>query len=352
MVSGFANNILQQITDAFNNMMSLFKDPIAFVQGQIAELYNSFKGAWDAFVSILQNPMNLFKIILAPLQDYNGCEQNNNSSNSTSQEAYCRAKVLGIFSGNQVADAVSEAVQAGGAVGIIKVVTSKLSGISVFNNVSKLVNKTVSWGKNKLDITLKKIGNKIGFGGSDAKRLARELDDEEFKKTVDKVPDPKKKERLEARRNRDKLCNLIPEKTGFNILNLFSINAYAGGINCGIFGSRSEAFNKAKQDLGIPSSQQPVMMKVKENGVELNPPLTDQFGNKIKDPKTGQPIRYREYEYTLPDGKKIYIQEHSIGHSFPDGGVVEPHFNLRPAEDRRNGTIPGLPDHYFFESSK
>jgi len=48
----------------------------------------------------------------------------------------------------------------------------------------------------------------------------------------------------------------------------------------------------------------------------------------------------------------VVIQDHSAGHSFgaPDGaGDQGPHFNVRPADDTRNGSVLGTDPHYPFE---
>lgn len=63
----------------------------------------------------------------------------------------------------------------------------------------------------------------------------------------------------------------------------------------------------------------------------------------------GRPVMTREYDFTLPDGRKVTIQEHSAGHSFGEGGVGDqgPHFNLR--ESGTNKTFPGAQEHYYFQ---
>jgi len=43
---------------------------------------------------------------------------------------------------------------------------------------------------------------------------------------------------------------------------------------------------------------------------------------------------------------KIVIQDHSAGHVKGGHG---PHFNVRPADDTRNGQVPGTKPHYYFE---
>ncbi len=73
-------------------------------------------------------------------------------------------------------------------------------------------------------------------------------------------------------------------------------------------------------------------------------------GTKVRDCR-GVPIGTREYDFTRPDGTRITIQEHSLGHQFGEGGVGDqgPHFNVRPFGDPR-GKVPGTDEHYPFET--
>jgi HNH/Endo VII superfamily nuclease toxins len=109
--------------------------------------------------------------------------------------------------------------------------------------------------------------------------------------------------------------------------------------NCEI--GRSGAFRSAKRDAGIPMGQQPD--EVRSVG------MTDKNDKSILD-EGGMPIQTREYIYTREDGTKIVIQDHSAGHQFGEGGVGDQgsHFNVRPSDDTRNGSIPGAQEHYPF----
>lgn len=52
------------------------------------------------------------------------------------------------------------------------------------------------------------------------------------------------------------------------------------------------------------------------------------------------------------DRTQIVIQEHSAGHIFDDvdgKGDQKGHFNVRPFDRRRTGTVPGTLGHYLFE---
>lgn len=108
--------------------------------------------------------------------------------------------------------------------------------------------------------------------------------------------------------------------------------------------TRSQAFNDAKRDANVPTSAQP------DSTAKV--PLTDANGQAVINPHTGQPVMTREYTFTTSDGKTIVIQDHSEGHDFPDGGTVKPHFNVRPPENTRHGTVDGTKDHYPYNDEK
>jgi RHS repeat-associated protein len=101
---------------------------------------------------------------------------------------------------------------------------------------------------------------------------------------------------------------------------------------------RSGALGSAKRDLGIPRAQHPdAVTKV---------PMTS--GGKSVLGLDGKPVMTREYIYTRPDGTKVVIQDHSAGHKFGQKGVGDqgPHFNVRPPENTRTGSVPGTQNHY------
>jgi len=64
--------------------------------------------------------------------------------------------------------------------------------------------------------------------------------------------------------------------------------------------------------------------------------------------KDGKPIMTWQYTYTKPDGTKAVIQDHSSGHPNFGGEASKPHFNVRPPEKLRNGTVAGTKSHYPF----
>jgi hypothetical protein len=76
--------------------------------------------------------------------------------------------------------------------------------------------------------------------------------------------------------------------------------------------------------------------------------VTDQSGRQVIG-ADGKPETSREYTHTTGSGDKVVIQDHSQGHTFSDGTTVGPHFNVRPANDTRNGQVPGTEPHYPYK---
>ncbi|MDU8925642.1 HNH/endonuclease VII fold putative polymorphic toxin [Pasteurellaceae bacterium LIM206] len=118
------------------------------------------------------------------------------------------------------------------------------------------------------------------------------------------------------------------------------------------FGSRKEAFRAAKQDAGIPRSQQPDMVRDPSQGNKLRQyrkvPMTDRNNHVILD-GNGKPIMTREYQFTRSDGSKVIIQDHSAGHQYTgDIGSQGSHFNVRPPENVRTGKVIGTKEHYSY----
>jgi hypothetical protein len=104
--------------------------------------------------------------------------------------------------------------------------------------------------------------------------------------------------------------------------------------------SRRDALRKAKRDAGVPNGQHP-------NKITRDQ-LDDGYGNTVLDSK-GKPVTAREYHYVTKDGKKIVIQEHGYGHTKATSGHgAEPHFNVRPIENTRTGSVDGTHGHYNF----
>nr|WP_243143428.1 HNH/endonuclease VII fold putative polymorphic toxin [Clostridium estertheticum] len=71
---------------------------------------------------------------------------------------------------------------------------------------------------------------------------------------------------------------------------------------------------------------------------------TYEGGNVIKD-VNGNPIKTREYYYKNQNGETVIIQDHSAGHAKGNQG---PHFNVRPADNSRTGSVSGTQEHYPF----
>ena len=96
----------------------------------------------------------------------------------------------------------------------------------------------------------------------------------------------------------------------------------------------SGALNEAKRDSWIPRSQHPDSVR--------RIPMTDRNGKSILG-ADGKPIMTRECTYTGPNGSNVVVQDHSAGHQFGEGGVGDQgsHFNVRPPENTRTGSVPG-----------
>jgi hypothetical protein len=107
--------------------------------------------------------------------------------------------------------------------------------------------------------------------------------------------------------------------------------------------SRKEAFNSAKRDADIPTSQQPDSTKTV--------PMTDSIGKAVLG-DNGMPIQTREFSFKNNQGKPVVIQDHGAGHKFPDGGKEGPHFNVREKNDLRHSVFPGTKSHYNFNKKK
>jgi RHS repeat-associated protein len=103
--------------------------------------------------------------------------------------------------------------------------------------------------------------------------------------------------------------------------------------------TRGQALGDAKKDAGVPTSQQPEK--------QASVPATDQSGKLVV--VKGKPQTTREYNHTTGSGEKVVIQDHPGGHSFPDGGKVGPHINVRPQSDTRHGSVPGTKPHYPYK---
>ncbi|OZY57991.1 hypothetical protein CJF39_18260 [Pseudomonas lundensis] len=129
--------------------------------------------------------------------------------------------------------------------------------------------------------------------------------------------------------------------------------SYAGGLNLyayapnpvewvdalGLSGRRG-AFKQAKRDARVPVSQQPdSIVKV---------PMTTRGGCPVI--CDGKRVETREYMFAREDGSKVVIQDHSAGHNFGEGGIGDQnsHFNVRPQENTRTGSVPGTAAHYPF----
>jgi hypothetical protein len=106
--------------------------------------------------------------------------------------------------------------------------------------------------------------------------------------------------------------------------------------------SRSAAFRQIKRDLGIPMGTHPIK-------VDKSTLLRDANKNPVLD-SSGKPVPVREYYFKTTAGKTVVIQEHGLGHQYPRGvGNQGPHFNARPENNLKTGSLPGTLEHYYFK---
>jgi len=107
-----------------------------------------------------------------------------------------------------------------------------------------------------------------------------------------------------------------------------------------VLSGRQGAFKRAKRDGGVSVSQQ------SDSIVKV--PMTTRGGCPVI--CDGKRVETREYTFTREDGSKVVIQDHSAGHKFGEGGIGDQksHFNVRPAENTRTGSVPGTAAHYPF----
>ena len=108
--------------------------------------------------------------------------------------------------------------------------------------------------------------------------------------------------------------------------------------------SRRDAFRQAKRDAKIPMQQRPFEIS--------RPQLEDGYGSPVIG-ADGAPVTTRQYHFRNIDGEEVLIQEHSYGHdkATPKRGA-EPHFNVRPPDNPRTGSVPGTHGHYNFPGSQ
>ena len=107
----------------------------------------------------------------------------------------------------------------------------------------------------------------------------------------------------------------------------------------GVLGRRA-AFKQARRDARAPVSQQ--------SGSIVKVPMTTRGGCPVI--YDGKRVEIRGYIFAREDGSKVVIQDYSAGHNFGEGGIGDQnsHFNVRPQENTRTGSVPGTAAHYPF----
>jgi hypothetical protein len=114
------------------------------------------------------------------------------------------------------------------------------------------------------------------------------------------------------------------------------------------FPSRNAALRGARENAGIPRSQQP----------------SNVYNEILRDPATGQPqldasgqiITTRNYVYDHPELGQVVVKEHSLGHpAFSGHAAGQPHFNIEQYHGvgadgaHLTSSIPNVSGHYTFD---
>ncbi|MEW2522923.1 DUF6531 domain-containing protein [Actinacidiphila alni] len=101
---------------------------------------------------------------------------------------------------------------------------------------------------------------------------------------------------------------------------------------------------KALRDAGVPEGQEPLEVRyVYSTGPSWqgSPKLFD---------ANHQPIMFREEDHLTDSGDLVTFQDHWTGHREPgDPGHQPPHVHVRPHENPRNGQLPGVEEHYYYD---
>lgn len=109
--------------------------------------------------------------------------------------------------------------------------------------------------------------------------------------------------------------------------------------------NRDGAKAQALRDAGVPEGLEPWLVD------EWVPGRTAEWqGAKQLMGPDHQPIHYTEEWYELPNGDIVVYQDHWFGHQKPgEPGYQPPHVHMRPGDNTRNGQIPGVEEHYYYD---
>jgi hypothetical protein len=106
--------------------------------------------------------------------------------------------------------------------------------------------------------------------------------------------------------------------------------------------SRAEQKAQALQDAGVPAGSEPLESRMVSS---------THNGRQVMD-ENYQPVYFQEEDYGTADGELVTFQDHHTGHQFgaPGGeGDQPPHLHVRPFDNPRTGSLPGVQEHYYYD---
>lgn len=96
------------------------------------------------------------------------------------------------------------------------------------------------------------------------------------------------------------------------------------------------------RDAGVPDGAGPLEVR--------QVPSTTRGGRQIMD-ENHDPVYFTEEDHLTVSGDLVTYQDHYTGHSFGGDGTGDqpPHVHVRPYDNPRNGQLPGVQEHYYYD---
>jgi len=209
-----AQGLVDQVKELINKIWEYLKNPIKLV----TEVWETIKSIFNTIKELITSPQKLIKIVASLIADLL-------STNTTG-----RAFLLGSFIGAKIGEKALDWIM-GGVFGFLKGVFDFILDFTkntgkVLLKLNNLAGKTLRFGKNKIQITLKQIGNKVGLDWGDTNKLINNLDENELNNFANSIDDSISKEVLKDEKSYLNFCKLFAlNKT--NKTNVFVLKAYA-----------------------------------------------------------------------------------------------------------------------------